>query len=83
MLETYLHPLKRRFSVISHDTFSLSRLRLVKLMSRFRYNIKYGRLTADDSDVTAAARSAEIHTKIVAFPQGYETQVTMTKGFDL
>jgi len=38
-----------------------------------RGNIRYGRPDADDADVVAAAKAAEAHDFIVAFPDGYDT----------
>ncbi|XP_007520645.1 ATP-binding cassette sub-family B member 6 isoform X1 [Erinaceus europaeus] len=38
-------------------------------------NIRYGRITADAAEVEAAAKAAGIHEAILAFPEGYETQV--------
>ncbi|XP_038599195.1 ATP-binding cassette sub-family B member 6, mitochondrial [Tachyglossus aculeatus] len=38
-------------------------------------NIRYGRTAAPDGEVQAAARAAGIHDAILAFPDGYETQV--------
>ncbi|KAM6946161.1 ATP-binding cassette sub-family B member 6-like [Aplochiton taeniatus] len=38
-------------------------------------NIRYGRVTASDREVQAAALAADIHHKILALPEGYETQV--------
>ncbi|XP_006890304.1 PREDICTED: ATP-binding cassette sub-family B member 6, mitochondrial [Elephantulus edwardii] len=38
-------------------------------------NIRYGCVTARDEEVEAAARAAGIHESILAFPEGYETQV--------
>ncbi|XP_045723906.1 ATP-binding cassette sub-family B member 6 isoform X2 [Mirounga angustirostris] len=38
-------------------------------------NIRYGRLTAGDEEVVAAAQAAGIHEAILTFPEGYETQV--------
>ena len=38
-------------------------------------NIRYGRLGASDTDVEAAARSAQIHEFISGLPSGYETPV--------
>lgn len=38
-------------------------------------NIRYGRLTAGDEEVVAAAQAAGIHEAIMTFPEGYETQV--------
>ncbi len=40
-----------------------------------RENIRYGRLDASDVEVEAAAREAQIHEEIVAFPDGYDTLV--------
>ncbi len=39
------------------------------------YNIRYGRNTALPEEVQSAARAAEMHDRIVEFPQGYETMV--------
>lgn len=33
-----------------------------------RYNIRYGRVTASDEEVEEAAKAAEIHTRILTFP---------------
>ncbi|XP_035161687.1 ATP-binding cassette sub-family B member 6 isoform X2 [Callithrix jacchus] len=38
-------------------------------------NIRYGRVTAGDDEVEAAAQAAGIHDAIMAFPEGYRTQV--------
>jgi subfamily B ATP-binding cassette protein MsbA len=40
-----------------------------------RENILYGRLTADEEEMTAAARAANIHAFITELPKGYETVV--------
>ncbi|MEM9269062.1 MAG: ATP-binding cassette domain-containing protein, partial [Pseudomonadota bacterium] len=39
------------------------------------YNIAYGRPSAGEEDVIAAAKAAQIHDFIAALPEGYETQV--------
>ncbi|XP_077581236.1 ATP-binding cassette sub-family B member 6 [Stigmatopora nigra] len=38
-------------------------------------NIRYGRVSASDRQVEEAAMAADIHDKIAAFPEGYDTQV--------
>ncbi|KAF6360993.1 ATP binding cassette subfamily B member 6 (Langereis blood group) [Rhinolophus ferrumequinum] len=38
-------------------------------------NIRYGRIIAGNDEVEAAAKAAGIHDTIMAFPEGYETQV--------
>jgi ATP-binding cassette, subfamily B (MDR/TAP), member 6 len=41
----------------------------------FRYNILYGRVNATDEEIFEAARAADIHDRILSFPDGYETVV--------
>jgi ABC-type multidrug transport system fused ATPase/permease subunit len=38
-------------------------------------NIRYGRLTASDQEVEAAARAAHLHETVERLPHGYDTQV--------
>ncbi|KAJ8953628.1 hypothetical protein NQ314_007233 [Rhamnusium bicolor] len=59
--------LRRAIGVVPQDT--------VLFNNTIKYNIKYGRLTATDADVIESARGADIHEKILQFPEGYETQV--------
>lgn len=40
-----------------------------------KYNIQYGKLDAPEADIIAAAKYADIHERILTFPDGYETQV--------
>ncbi|MEO7251381.1 MAG: ABC transporter ATP-binding protein/permease [Arenimonas sp.] len=40
-----------------------------------RYNIRYGKPSASDAEVEAAAQAAHIHKFIVSLPDGYETSV--------
>ena len=39
------------------------------------YNINYGRINATKEQVEEAAKAAQIHDKILDFPEGYETKV--------
>lgn len=41
----------------------------------FRYNIQYGRPGASDSEIVNAAENADIHERILTFPDKYDTQV--------
>ncbi|XP_060533960.1 ATP-binding cassette sub-family B member 6-like isoform X2 [Cylas formicarius] len=59
--------LRNAIGVVPQDT--------VLFNNTIRYNIKYGRLTATDADVIEAAKGADIHNRILNFPQQYETQV--------
>lgn len=59
--------LRSLIGVVPQDT--------VLFNNTIKYNIQYGRLTASDVDVIAAARAADIHEKIMNFPEKYETQV--------
>ncbi|KAJ3056312.1 Homocysteine S-methyltransferase 1 [Rhizophlyctis rosea] len=40
-----------------------------------RYNIRYGRPGAPDQEVEDASEAAQIHDRIMSFPEGYETKV--------
>ncbi|XP_076031730.1 ATP-binding cassette sub-family B member 6-like isoform X1 [Oratosquilla oratoria] len=59
--------MRRSIGVVPQDT--------VLFNETIMYNIRYGRVTALDSDVIDAARRADIHEKILAFPDKYETKV--------
>lgn len=59
--------LRRAIGVVPQDT--------VLFNNTIKYNIHYGRIEAADNDVLMAARNADIHEKILNFPQQYETQV--------
>jgi subfamily B ATP-binding cassette protein MsbA len=47
-----------------------------------RDNIRYGRISAGEEEIVAAARAANAHEFITAFPDGYETLVG-EKGVNL
>lgn len=59
--------LRRAIGVVPQDT--------VLFNNTIKYNIQYGRLSATDADVIQAARGADIHDRILTFPDGYDTQV--------
>ncbi|KAG0257169.1 ATP-binding cassette sub- B member 6, mitochondrial [Actinomortierella ambigua] len=59
--------LRRHIGVVPQDT--------VLFNDTIYYNIHYGRQSATYEDVVDAAKAAQIHDKIVNFPDGYETMV--------
>lgn len=40
-----------------------------------RYNIRYGRFKSDERDIQEAASGADIHERIMSFPNRYDTVV--------
>uniref|UniRef100_A0A3Q4H1L5 ATP binding cassette subfamily B member 6 (LAN blood group) a n=1 Tax=Neolamprologus brichardi TaxID=32507 RepID=A0A3Q4H1L5_NEOBR len=59
--------LRSHIGVVPQDT--------VLFNDTIRENIRYGRTTANDQEVEEAAVAADIHDKIMTFPDGYDTQV--------
>ncbi|VVC89220.1 unnamed protein product [Leptidea sinapis] len=59
--------LRANIGVVPQDT--------VLFNNTVRYNIQYGKLTATSADVIAAAKNADIHDRILTFPDAYDTQV--------
>lgn len=59
--------LRKTIGVVPQDT--------VLFNNSIKYNIQYGRVDAPEADVLTASRSADIHEKIMTFPDKYETQV--------
>lgn len=59
--------LRQQIGVVPQDT--------VLFNNDIRYNIRYGRVTAADEEVENAARAADIHERILSFPDGYKTMV--------
>ncbi len=59
--------LRRAIAIVPQDT--------VLFNDTIYYNILYGRPEATREEVEQAARAAHIHERIVAFPDGYETEV--------
>ncbi|CEG79479.1 Putative Mitochondrial ABC transporter ATM [Rhizopus microsporus] len=59
--------LRKNIGVVPQDT--------VLFNDTIMYNIRYGNVNASDEEVIAAAKAAQIHDKILAFPDGYDTKV--------
>lgn len=59
--------LRQAIGVVPQDT--------VLFNNTIKYNIQYGRVTAPESDIITAARSADIHERVLSFPNQYETEV--------
>lgn len=59
--------LRAHIGVVPQDT--------VLFNDTIRENIRYGRISASDQEVEEAALAADIHDKIMTFPEGYDTQV--------
>ncbi|EZA48612.1 ATP-binding cassette sub-family B member 6, mitochondrial [Ooceraea biroi] len=59
--------LRNAIGVVPQDT--------VLFNNTIKYNIQYGRIDAPEADIIAAAKHADIHDRILTFPNGYETQV--------
>lgn len=59
--------LRSAIGVVPQDT--------VLFNNTIKYNIQYGRIDAPEADVIAAAKAADIHDRILTFPESYETQV--------
>ncbi|XP_069668711.1 ATP-binding cassette sub-family B member 6 isoform X2 [Periplaneta americana] len=59
--------LRRAIGVVPQDT--------VLFNNTIKYNIQYGRISAPDADIVAAAKHADIHDRILTFPDAYESKV--------
>lgn len=59
--------LRKNIGVVPQDT--------VLFNDTILYNIRYGDVNASDEDVYRAAKAAQIHDKILSFPDGYDTKV--------
>lgn len=59
--------LRANIGVVPQDT--------VLFNNTVRYNIQYGRLNAPAADIISAAKNADIHDRILTFPDAYDTQV--------
>ncbi|XP_012267076.2 ATP-binding cassette sub-family B member 6 [Athalia rosae] len=59
--------LRKAIGVVPQDT--------VLFNNTIKYNIQYGKVDAPEADVIAAAKNADIHERIMTFPEFYETMV--------
>lgn len=59
--------LRSAIGVVPQDT--------VLFNNTIKYNIQYGRIDAPEADIIEAAKNADIHERILTFPNSYETQV--------
>ena len=64
--------LRRAFGVVLQDTHLFT--------GSIKENIRYGRLTASDEDVVAAAKLANAHHFITKLPEGYDTVISGDGG---
>lgn len=62
-----LNSLRRNIGIVQQDVFLFA--------DTIRENIRYGRTSATDDEIIAAAKAAEIHDDIMAMPDGYDTVV--------
>ncbi|KAJ0070132.1 hypothetical protein NL108_002462, partial [Boleophthalmus pectinirostris] len=65
--KVYLSSLRGCIGVVPQDTVLFS--------DTIGNNIRYSRITATQQEVEQAARAADIHSRILELPQGYETEV--------
>ena len=59
--------LRQKIGVVPQET--------VLFNETIEFNIKYGKIDAEESDTVSAAKIAEIHDKIDSFPEKYQTKV--------
>ncbi|KAJ3043567.1 Homocysteine S-methyltransferase 1 [Rhizophlyctis rosea] len=59
--------MRQHIGVVPQDT--------VLFNDTIRYNIRYGNVDASDEEVENAAKAAQIHERILSFPDGYDTKV--------
>ncbi|XP_011496749.1 PREDICTED: ATP-binding cassette sub-family B member 6, mitochondrial [Ceratosolen solmsi marchali] len=59
--------LRKAIGVVPQDT--------VLFNNTIKFNIQYGNIDAPEADIIKAAKYADIHERILTFPEGYETQV--------
>ncbi|KAI6661595.1 ATP-binding cassette sub-family B member 6, mitochondrial-like [Oopsacas minuta] len=65
--EVTQHSLRKNIGVVPQDT--------VLFNKSIHFNIRYGRVKADDEEVEKASKAAEIHEQILSMPNDYDTIV--------
>ncbi|KAG5496378.1 hypothetical protein JKF63_02680 [Porcisia hertigi] len=65
--ELRIESVRKCIGVIPQDT--------VLFNESVRYNIRYGRMSATDAEVEAAAKAARLHDSVVSMSDGYDTSV--------
>lgn len=58
---------RKAIGVVPQDT--------VLFNNSIKFNIQYGRVNAPEADIISAAQNADIHERILSFPDTYNTQV--------
>ncbi|KAH8913489.1 P-loop containing nucleoside triphosphate hydrolase protein [Atractiella rhizophila] len=61
------HSLRSQIGVVPQDSILFN--------ETVRYNIGYGDPTADEESIVSAAKAAQIHDRVLSFPDGYSTVV--------
>ncbi len=64
--------LRRAIGIVPQDT--------VLFNDTLRYNIKYGKFEASEDEMIQAAIAADIHERILSFPDGYDTVVSFRRN---
>lgn len=67
--------LQKQIGVVPQDT--------VLFNQDIRYNIRYGNQEADDVDVLEAAEAADIHNRILSFPEGKGREILTNKKLSM
>ncbi|KAM0323758.1 hypothetical protein ACHAQA_008695 [Verticillium albo-atrum] len=67
-----LDSLRSNIGVVPQDT--------VLFNASIMYNLLYAKTDATEADVYAACKAANVHDRILAFPDGYETKVAIARA---
>ena len=67
------HPIAVRIALTLRNDLAIQDS--VLFNSTISYNIRYGKFGASQNELERAAQAAQMHERIVSFPDGYETRV--------